>query len=365
MRRIVVSVTNDLVTDQRVHKVCNTLVDMGYEVELIGRKLPNSLEFDRNYKTTRIKLLFNKGFLFYAEYNTRLFFKLFFIKKDILLSNDLDTLLPNYLISKIFNKKLVYDSHELFTEVPELIDRPKVQKVWLAIEKLIMPKIKNCYTVSDSIANYYKNIYSSEFNVVRNVPYQNNNEQKGCFSFEIENKKVILYQGSVNIGRGIDLMIDAMQYVENAIFVIIGEGDVLEEMKQKVNELKLDNRVKFLGKISPKQLQQLTPLADLGISLEEDRGLNYRFALPNKLFDYIQAKIPVIVSDLPEMKKVIEKYDIGTILYNRSSENLTQQIKEILDKGKQNWQNSLSKAAEELVWEKEQDKLKKIFLNLR
>jgi len=156
-----------------------------------------------------------------------------------------------------------------------------------------------------------------------------------------------------------------MQYVENAIFVIIGEGDVLDEMKQRVKELKLENCVKFLGKISPKKLQQLTPLADLGISLEEDRGLNYRFALPNKLFDYIQAKIPVIVSDLPEMKKVVKKYNIGTILYNRSSENLRQQINEMLDKEKQNWQNSLSKAAKELIWEKEQDKLKNIFNNLK
>jgi glycosyltransferase involved in cell wall biosynthesis len=338
---------------------------MGYEVILIGRKLPNSLPINRNYKTIRMRLFFNKKFLFYAEYNLRLFFKLFFIKKDILLSNDLDTLLPNFLISRFFNKTLVYDSHELFTEIPELIDRPRTQKIWLAIEKLILPKIKNCYTVSDSIASYYKNNYSSEFNVIRNLPYRNNNREKGSFSFERENKKVILYQGSVNMGRGVDLMIDAMRYIENAIFVIIGEGDVLDEMKQKVNELKLDNSVKFLGKISPKQLQQLTPLADLGISLEENSGLNYRFALPNKLFDYIQTKIPVIVSDLPEMKKVVEKHNIGTILYNRSSKNLAKQINEMLDKGKQSWQNSLSKAAAELIWEKEQDKLKDLFQNLK
>ena len=115
MKRILISVTNDLATDQRVHKVCETLQEFGFEILLIGRKLPNSLPVNRNYKTTRMNLIFNKGFLFYTEYNLRLFLKLLFTKKDILLANDLDTLLPNFLISRIQNTKLVYDSHELFT----------------------------------------------------------------------------------------------------------------------------------------------------------------------------------------------------------------------------------------------------------
>ena len=163
MKRIIVSVTNDLTTDQRVDKVCNTLSKMGFKVLLIGRKFKNSEKLNRNYNTFRFKLLFNKGFLFYAEYNLRLFFKLFFIKKEILLSNDLDTLLPNYLISKIFKTKLVYDSHELFTEVPELINRPFVQNFWLTIEKNILPNIKNCYTVNSEIAKIYSSPNSHTF----------------------------------------------------------------------------------------------------------------------------------------------------------------------------------------------------------
>ncbi|MCK5639071.1 MAG: glycosyl transferase group 1, partial [Flavobacteriaceae bacterium] len=143
MQRIIISVTNDLATDQRVKKASNTIQDMGFEVLLIGRKLPNSLPVSRNYKTIRMKLLFKKGFLFYTEYNLRLFFKLLSLKKDVLLANDLDTLLPNFLISKIYSKKLVYDSHELFTEVPELVSRPKIRNVWLKIEEFIFPKLKN------------------------------------------------------------------------------------------------------------------------------------------------------------------------------------------------------------------------------
>jgi len=170
LRRIVVSVTNDLVTDQRVYKVCKSLQKLGFDILLIGRQLKNSPPIERPYKTYRMRLLFNKGFLFYAEYNLRLFFKLLFTKKDILLSNDLDTLLPNYIISKLQKKKLVYDSHELFTEVPELINRPRVQNIWIGIEKRILPNLKICYTVCQSIADYYDKKYGTNFKVIRNLP---------------------------------------------------------------------------------------------------------------------------------------------------------------------------------------------------
>ena len=123
-QKIIVSVTNDLSTDQRVDKICNTLLELNFDVVLIGRKLPNSIRVKRVYSTRRFKLWFNKGALFYANYNIRLFFFLLFNKTDALWSNDLDTLLPNYLISKWKNKKLIFDSHEYFTEVPELVDRP-------------------------------------------------------------------------------------------------------------------------------------------------------------------------------------------------------------------------------------------------
>ena len=235
MKRIIVSVTNDLTTDQRVDKVCNTLSKMGFNVLLIGRKFKNSKNLNRNYSTFRFKLLFNKGFLFYAEYNLRLFFKLFFTKKDILLSNDLDTLLPNYLISKISKTKLVYDSHELFTEVPELINRPFVKNFWLTIEKNILPKIKNCYTVSESISEYYNFKYNTNFKVIRNFPFTINTISNGAFPFKTKNQKIIIYQGAINKGRGLELIINAMQYLENTIFVIIGNGDIKNKIHQSKN----------------------------------------------------------------------------------------------------------------------------------
>jgi len=152
--KIIISVSNNLITDQRVSKVCNSLYKNGFDILLIGRPFPlkKTLLIDRPYKTKFIPLLFNKGVLFYAEYNIRLFFILLFLKKDILLANDLDTLLPNFLVSKIQRTKLVFDSHELFSEIPEIVDKPFVKKVWLCLEAFIIPKLKNNYTVCKSIS---------------------------------------------------------------------------------------------------------------------------------------------------------------------------------------------------------------------
>src|SRR5690554_2991253 len=128
-KKIIVSVTNDLYTDQRVHKVCMFLYENGYEVLLVGRKLKNSEPItDRPYSIKRFKLVFNAGALFYSNYNLRLFWFLLFTRFDVLLSNDLDTLLANYCAHRLKSKsRLVYDTHELFTEVPELTARQKVR----------------------------------------------------------------------------------------------------------------------------------------------------------------------------------------------------------------------------------------------
>jgi len=133
--RIIISVVSDLVTDQRVHRTAATLYREGHEVVLVGRKKRESLAINREYNTVRFKLWWEKGPMFYAAYNLRLFFYLLFHRADVLVSNDLDTLLPTYIISNLQRSKLLYDTHEYFTEVPELVSRPQVQKIWKLILK--------------------------------------------------------------------------------------------------------------------------------------------------------------------------------------------------------------------------------------
>ena len=145
-KKIIVSVTNDISTDQRVHKVCQSLESMGFEVILWGRKLSFSQVLYRSYTTKRMTLLFSSGPLFYLEYNFRLFLILLFSKSHLLLSNDLDTLLANFLVSKCKGIPLVYDSHELFPEVPELQNRSFVKSIWEKLEYFLLPKLEYTYT---------------------------------------------------------------------------------------------------------------------------------------------------------------------------------------------------------------------------
>ena len=320
----------------------------------------------RNYKTTRMKLLFKKGFLFYGFYNIRLFLFLLFRRKiDILVANDLDTLPANFLVSKIRGLSLVYDSHEYFTEVPELINREKTRNFWLRIEKFILPRLQFAYTVSQHIADIYNCNYGTGFEVIHNYPVRKKSPISFNLPFIIGGDKILLYQGAVNVGRGLELLIDVVEGMENVIFVIAGDGDIRESLEKTVKLKKLENKVFLIGKIPFEQLHGLTQKAHAGVSLEEDLGLNYRFALPNKLFDYIQAGIPVLVSSLPEMKKVVEKYKIGIIAENREKE----QIRTLLDlllfdeMKRAMWKKGLEQAAKDLCWENEESRLLRIYLS--
>lgn len=365
LKKVSLSVINDLVTDNRIHKVAASLSGMGFEPLLIGRLLSESHPVERDYSTHRMKLLFRKGPLFYFEYNLRLFFHLLHTDVDVFVANDLDTLPANYLASGIKRKPLVYDSHEYYTEVPELIGRPFVKAIWTWIEKLLVPRVDAAYTVCASIAEVYRDLYGVDFKVVRNLPvYSQVDRLIGTPIEKTDSSKIILYQGALNLGRGIEAAIRAMQFIEGAVLWLVGDGDLTSQLKQLVTELNLDQKVKFMGRLPLNQLVEITRQADLGISLEEDLGLNYRFALPNKLFDYIQAGVPVLVSNLPEMRRIVDQYQIGAIAETHQRRDLAEIMKSALfDQEKiKLWKQNLPMAAKALCWENEEEILRQIYL---
>jgi glycosyltransferase involved in cell wall biosynthesis len=234
MKKIIVSVTNDLATDQRVYKVCSTLEKIGYNIVLLGRILPNSLPLNRTYTTKRFKLFFNKGPLFYAEINIRICIYLLLNKADVLLSNDLDTLASNYFASKIKRIPLVYDSHEYYTGVPELQGRPIVKKIWEKIEGFIFPKLKYVYTVNKVIADVYSEKYKVDVEIVRNAALKwKPLEKKTRMDLGLPNdKRIIIFQSAgINIQRGMEELVESMQYIENTLLLIIGSGDALPVLK--------------------------------------------------------------------------------------------------------------------------------------
>lgn len=310
-KTIIISVTSDLSTDQRILKVAHSCQQNDYKVIVVGRRLKSSTELQVPFATKRLKLLFNSSFLFYAEFNIRLFFLLLFSKADIFLANDTDTLVANFVASKLRNVPLVFDAHELFPEVPELQNRHSVQKFWTSIEDHIFPQLTHCYTVCDSIAEYYNNKYKVDMQVVRNLPYYRKSTER---LLQYADKKIILYQGALNIGRGLEWMIDAMPHIDQAILVIIGDGDIRPELEQRVIDKKLSGKVIFKGRIDGSELYKYTSSAHIGLCLLSNMGLSYYYALPNRVFDFIQAGVPILASNFPEIAKIVATHHTGILI---------------------------------------------------
>lgn len=365
-KRAIVCVTNDLSTDQRVKKTCLTLQKCGYNVLEIGRKLPDSLPFDPPYDVKRMKLRRNKGALFYAEYNIRLFFVLLFSKVDLIYSNDLDTLLACYLASKIRRKKLIYDTHEYFTEAPELVHRPKTKRVWERIEQHIFPKLRKVITVCDSIAHIYQKKYGLPVTVVRNIPQTFTPKTiKSRKELNLpEEKKILIIQGSgINVDRGAEEVVEALNYLSDQyLLLIVGNGDVIPQLKQNVKQKKLEKKVIFKSKMPFEELRQYTINADIGLTVDKDSNCNYLFSLPNKLFDYIHSEIPILSSQLVEIKNIIERYDIGYFIPNHSPKDIATTIERIFSDSKklEKIKENLKLTKKDLCWEKEE----KILINL-
>jgi glycosyltransferase involved in cell wall biosynthesis len=366
-KRITVSVTNDLTTDQRVDRVCSTLTRMGFEVTLVGRRRRTSMPLaPRIYRTRRMSLVFGKGPQFYAEYNIRLFLYLLFHKADLILSNDLDTLLASFLASRLKFKPLVHDCHEYFRGVPELNRRKNVVRAWKAIEDGIFPRLKTVYAVNSSIAGIYHKEYGNDVKVIRNVPVT----KTGIIPIQKSElgipggSKVILYQGAVNVDRGLEEAILAMKHVVTpAILLIIGTGDIFEGLKKLVRDEQLTGKVILTGPIAFQDLPPYTMMADIGLSIEKDVSLNYHYCLPNKFMDYIQANIPVLISPLPEMAAIVDKYRIGMKVESHEPAILASTFDRMLnDDGKlAHYKKNLKEAAADLCWENEEKELNRIF----
>ncbi len=369
-KKIIVSVINDLVTDQRVARTCSVLQELNYDVLLVGREQKKSQPLQkRDYESKRMKLMFEQGPQFYVFFNIRLFFVLLFTKAHALVANDLDTLLPNYLVSKIKRIPLVYDSHEIFCEVPELQANSSKKRIWEKLEGWIVPKLKHCITVNQSIATYFTNKYKVPFIFIRNIPNYTplqNLKSRNDLNLSI-NKKIIILQGAgINVQRGAEELVEAFQYLnENYLLLIIGSGDVIQQLKRNTNNLKLQNKVSFIDKIPASELRHYTVNADLGVTIDKDSNMNYNFSLPNKVFDYMHAGIPILATKLPEIQNIIDTYNIGTFIENHQPQHIAKQIEDFLNNPEYTtYKNNTTLAAKENNWQTEKQKLIKLLNDL-
>ncbi len=362
---MLISVTNDLSNEYRMHKTALWLLKQGFEVEIIGRKKKKSSYLPMlPYKVKRLKLPFEKGFLFYATYNLTLFFVLLFKRYDILLSVDLDTLLANFLVSKIRRKRLIYDSHEYFTELPELTHRPRVKKIWQIIEKRIFPKLKYVYTVSEAIAKEYEAQYKVKVKVVCNIPdFLPESKALPAHIPDLKKKygdKILMYQGAVNIGRGLEQIIEAMHKLDY-VLLILGKGDIENELKELVIRQNLTDKVHFLGHIPLNDLPFYTRQAHIGLCLlDKNMGKSYQYALPNKVFEYMYANIPVLATQMLEIQHFLDTYKTGLYIPENTTLCITEGIKE-LESNYSAFQSACKESTAFLTWTNEIKKIKTFF----
>ena len=366
MKRVILSVTNDLFTDPRVDKVSRFLTRKGFDVTLVGRCYGDSPTLAiRPYKTKRLRLLFRHGVLFYAEYQFRLLLYLLFQKCDILVSNDLDTLLPNYLISKWRKKELIYDSHEYFCGELSVVSKPISYKVWSCIEHFCFPKLKTVITVSQSIVDQYEKEYGIRPYLVRNIPpavtppVTTTREELQMPT----DKTVLIWQGSgLNEERGGEEIVEAMQSLPYCHLFIVGTGTIIPKLKEMTQTLNLQDRISFKPRQTPENLFNYTALADIGLSLDKDVSANAHFSLPNKIFEYIKAGTPLVVSDLPERVRIVKHYDVGIVAETVTPAAIVAAVKSLSDSDKlaQCHENCRS-AAQELTWENEEKVLEDIY----
>jgi len=365
-KNILVAVTTDVVSDMRVQKICNFLKSQSCNITVIGRNLPTTFLKELPYEVKLLKIPFYKGVLFYITFQICLFIRGIFVKSDIIIANDLDTLLPCYLLSKLKKCELVYDSHEYYTESAGLIGKKYKKKVWETLEEWIFPKLKHIITVNESIAKIYSEKYRKKVHVVKNIPFVVNPQKtKSKVSLGLNSSaKIVLLQGSyIDIDRGGKELIESIQYTNSNIqLVIIGSGQELPLMKKLTQELKLTDKILFIPKLPSEQLIQYTLNADLGISIDKPTNLNYKLSLPNKLFDYMHAEIPILISNLPELIRIHEKFPFGPIINSHSPIHIATKIEEGLFSSEYTqWKKNLKEASKIYTWENELYTLKKVY----
>jgi glycosyltransferase involved in cell wall biosynthesis len=352
-KKIICAVTNDLSYDQRMQRICASLVKAGYEVELVGRERRASVPLrEQPFRQTRLRCRWEKGKLFYLEYNLRLLLYLLFSRFDQLCAVDLDTIVPVWIAGRLKGGRLIFDAHEYFEEVPEVVRRPFVQKIWAGVARRFIPRMDRCYTVGPALAERFKALYGKPFGVVRNLPYR----QEGISPRALPEKPLFLYQGALNEGRGLEALIGVMSAFPHAELWLAGEGDLSETLRQMVREQGLEAQVRFLGYVQPADLPALTQQATIGFNLLENKGLSYYYSLANKAFDYIQAGLPSVQMDFPEYRRLQEEYGVFQLVADLQPATLIPAIRHLLEDKEYYSQMSQSclAAAAELCWEREE-----------
>ncbi|PPK86417.1 glycosyltransferase involved in cell wall biosynthesis [Neolewinella xylanilytica] len=358
--RIVCLVTNDLSHDQRMDRICSSLQAAGHAVTLVGRWLPESPPLpEKTYRQHRVRCRYNVGKRFYGEINWRLWRTVRNWDYDVICAVDLDSLLAGTLLHRP-GTKLVYDAHEWFSETPEVAPRPLIRGTWRGLGRALVPRTDARYTVGPELAKMLETDYGVAFDTVRNVP------RRGQYLNKENTGGVILYQGMLNPGRGLEVAIGAMQFLPDHALWIVGSGPERARLEELAAGMGIVDRVRFVGFQPPEKLPEFTLQAWLGINLLRADSQSYYYSLANKSLDYIQAHLPSIQMDYPEYRALHDRYQCFSLLPELSAPALAAQIRALAENPEayRQLQTNCRLAAEELCWEREEAKLLAIYAGL-
>jgi glycosyltransferase involved in cell wall biosynthesis len=359
-KKVLITFLGNINYDTRCKNLYDTLSSNNYNTEFLGFDwLTEGFKESRgNVSIYKLK----KGFLsiyFYLKFLWHLKIKLITTKASIIFAEDIYTLPLVVIFGKLKRAKIYYDSRELFGYLAGLKEKKIKQAFWKWIEKIFIRKVDYVMVTGSMDGEFLKKEYGIE-NVIllRNLPRYYKPELKLDLHSHLQidkAQKIILYQGVLLKGRGIEKVFSVLNELPNLVFVIAGGGEYFEYYQKLASEMNVSAKVYFLGKLTQDELPKITSSADIGVSLIENLSVSYYHALPNKLFEYIMADIPVIVSNLPQMKEIIEKYDAGFVVDFESKDELITAIQKLTEDEDlyESKKQNCHIASQELNWEKE------------
>ncbi len=289
---------------------------------------------------------------------------------SVFVANDLPMLPLAKQLAQKCGARLVYDSHELYCE-QEFSKREKYR--WSEIEGKYIGACDIVITVNQSIASELEQRYG-----IRDVKVIHNAERtlkspaiSQCLheAFNLSaNKKIVLMQGGLSAGRNLKALVDAMRYVQNqdVVLVVLGDGILLRSLEKLAQQRGIAGRVYFHNAVPQSNLLEFTAAADVGVIPYQATCLNNHYCTPNKLYEFIAAGLPILATDLPEIRKVVKEREIGLVGDTSSSKKIGSLIDNFFSDEERfaNWKANVSIVRQLICWEQEEKKLIHIYQEL-
>lgn len=288
-----------------------------HRIRLYTRNLPKGLFFQ---------------FIKYLEFFIRTIILLYKVKPTVVNAHALGVL-PFALFAKyLFQSLVVYDAHELETEQTAGMNLRKKLSKWL--ERTVIHKVDMMLVVSESIADWYVDEYDiNRPSVVLNAPNQRELKENNHFREQLsirDEQIILLYQGGLFAGRGVQLILDAFKARtdDKVVAVFMGYGELEQDIKSAAAE---KNNIFFFPAVPPQVVLEYTSSADLGIHLIQNTCLNHDYCMPNKLFEYSMAGLPIIVSNMKDMSELVIKNNMGAVISDFSANGINLAIDNFLN----------------------------------